>query len=170
MVSSQGDFSPAGQSGLNDAQGAQDSVTQAVSPSCLNPMGSRGETDGTEARVRDQGTGGAVEGDGGIEPGGEERASGIKVIPDVSQPTQEELEEHNATHAQYRSWCPHCVRGRGQASHHRAKDKKYNGIPEICFDYFFPSRDVTGLVVKDTSGAVKSLIVPFKGVSNDTGP
>ena len=94
--------------------------------------------DGTEAGGEGSGgDGGEVDG-GDIDPGGEERAPGIKVVPEVYQPTKEELEEHNATHAQYRAWCPHCVRGRGQASHHRVGDKVHRGLPEICFDYFSP--------------------------------
>ena len=111
MVPGQGDlFSGAGQ-GLNDVPIARDSEPQAVSPCCLNPMQGVA-ADGTEAEA--EGSGGEVgDIDGGdIDPGGEERAPGIKFVPEVYQPTKEELEEHNATHAQYRAWCPHCVRGR----------------------------------------------------------
>eukprot|EP00973_Karenia_brevis_P072635 10089624-Karenia_brevis.AAC.1 len=33
-------------------------------------------------------------------------------------PSRKEVEAHNATHLPYRSWCPHCVRGRGVSMHH----------------------------------------------------
>ena len=28
------------------------------------------------------------------------------------EPTQEEIEEHYLDHANYREWCPHCVKGK----------------------------------------------------------
>ncbi len=37
-------------------------------------------------------------------------------------PTAEEVEEHNATHLPHRSWCPVCVKARGDA-HRRVKQK-----------------------------------------------
>ena len=50
-----------------------------------------------------------------------------EVQPASSQPTpympsQSERDDHNLTHAQYRSWCEHCVRGRGVEMAHRAGD------------------------------------------------
>ena len=87
--------------------------------------------EGTEARAEGSDVGpGGDEGED-VDPGGEERVPGIKVVPEVYQPTKEELEEHNATHAQYRAWCPHCVRGRGQANHHQVGDKVHRGLPEV---------------------------------------
>ena len=37
-----------------------------------------------------------------------------RVIKDPKAPTQEEREEHEKTHLPFRSWCRHCVRGRGK--------------------------------------------------------
>ena len=31
------------------------------------------------------------------------------------QPSRQEVEEHMKTHIPYRSWCPHCVRGKARA-------------------------------------------------------
>ena len=43
-----------------------------------------------------------------------------RVCVDPLRPTKEEVDQHNLTcHAQYRSWRPHCVRGRGQSSPHQ---------------------------------------------------
>jgi hypothetical protein len=39
-----------------------------------------------------------------------------RVAHDPGKPSKEEVAMHEATHVQYRSWCPHCVRGRGQSS------------------------------------------------------
>ena len=34
-------------------------------------------------------------------------------------PSMREVEEHNLDHAVFRSWCPHCVKGRAEACGHR---------------------------------------------------
>ena len=46
------------------------------------------------------------------EAGGEERKV-VKVL-DPRQPSEEERRTHNLTHLPYRSWCEHCVKGRGR--------------------------------------------------------
>lgn len=33
-------------------------------------------------------------------------------------PREREVEEHNTDHRVFRSWCPHCVKGRGEAYGH----------------------------------------------------
>eukprot|EP00971_Amphidinium_carterae_P227707 4516668-Amphidinium_carterae.1 len=35
------------------------------------------------------------------------------------QPTKKEQEEHRLTHMPYKSWCPICVKAKGQPTHHR---------------------------------------------------
>ncbi len=45
----------------------------------------------------------------------EEPAVVPKALPDPYQPTKEEVDQHNLTHLPYRSWCRHCVRGRGKS-------------------------------------------------------
>ena len=48
-------------------------------------------------------------------------AERVRTISNPGQPSQKECEEHEATHAQYRSRCIACVRGRGIAmKHHRS--------------------------------------------------
>ena len=71
-------------------------------------------------------------------------------------PTQEEVEEHMATHLPYRSWCPHCVAGRGIAGHHvtHAEGKKL-GIT-ISMDYCF-------LVPMERSQHVCPVLVVYDG-------
>ena len=34
----------------------------------------------------------------------------VKIVND--KPSRREIEEHMATHIPFRSWCPHCVRGK----------------------------------------------------------
>ena len=36
-----------------------------------------------------------------------------------ARPSKEEVELHNLIHLPYRSWCPHCVRGKAKRRHHR---------------------------------------------------
>ena len=44
----------------------------------------------------------------------------VRVIPSPSPPSRQEALEHNCTHIPFRSWCPHCVRGKAKSDHHRA--------------------------------------------------
>ena len=44
-----------------------------------------------------------------------------KVRKDPGQPTREEVARHCATHLPYRSWCKHCVKGRGTAHPHTSQ-------------------------------------------------
>ena len=37
----------------------------------------------------------------------------VKKLQNPKDPTKEEREEHEKTHLPFRSWCRHCVRGRG---------------------------------------------------------
>jgi hypothetical protein len=44
----------------------------------------------------------------------EEEGQQPKVIRAPKAPTKAEREEHEATHLPFRSWCTHCLRGRGR--------------------------------------------------------
>ena len=61
-------------------------------------------------------------------------------IPDT--PSREEVATHRLTHRPFRSWCPHCIRGKGRADQHRQSPNKNNesSIPRISSDYFFIGR------------------------------
>ena len=52
------------------------------------------------------------------------------------KPTEAEVEEHNLTHLPYRSWCRHCVRGRGKEMPHRKLEDEA-GMPEVHADLCF---------------------------------
>ena len=60
----------------------------------------------------------------------------VKVLRGPTRPTKLELEEHEHSHIPFRSWCPHCMRGKSKASGHRtssgAREK-----PIISIDYAF---------------------------------
>ena len=52
-------------------------------------------------------------------------------------PTQAEVDEHNMTHLPYRSWCTHCVLGRGEAHPHHKSGDEERDVPELHMDYCF---------------------------------
>jgi hypothetical protein len=86
----------------------------------------------------------------------EEEESGerkVKKVQNPVRPRAEDVEEHEMTHLPFRSWCRHCVRGRGEElGHHACKE-----LPEqmeVHMDYCFPGEDgsdksVTMLVVRE---------------------
>ena len=51
---------------------------------------------------------------------GDEEAEGqaAKVIRAPIRPSQQEVDEHMLTHIPFRSWCPHCVKGKAVNSPH----------------------------------------------------
>ena len=55
-----------------------------------------------------------------------------------ARPSKEEVELHDLTHLPYRSWCPHCVKGKAKRHHHRKKrQKKRSEVPVISIDYMW---------------------------------
>ena len=52
------------------------------------------------------------------------------------QPSKREMEEHMLTHIPYRSWCPHCVRGKARAKYHKGA-KNEDHIPVVSADYMY---------------------------------
>ena len=51
------------------------------------------------------------EGETEIQP--EEETADLKVGADPAMPSAADVAEHRVTHMPYRSWCKHCVAGRG---------------------------------------------------------
>ena len=69
---------------------------------------------------------------------GEEEVETTRSPPTPYMPSQSERDDHEVTHAQYRSWCEHCVQGRGiEMGHRTAGDEEMRGIPTVAFDYMF---------------------------------
>ena len=90
-----------------------------------------------------------VEGDDDDEGGGDElsdvedvfvgdEAELPKKVYYDTRPSKEEVELHNLTHLPYRSWCPHCVKGKAKRRHHRRKEtNRVSGVPVISVDYMW---------------------------------
>ena len=58
----------------------------------------------------------------------------VKVLPSPCKPCLREVEEHNATHLPYRTWCPVCVKSRGRADAHVTVTRR-DGVPMVSLDY-----------------------------------
>ena len=70
-------------------------------------------------------------------------AEGEEAIPargllSPAQPTRREIQEHVLTHLPPRSWCGHCLRGRGTSlPHFRSETEGEHVVPTVSSDYFF---------------------------------
>ena len=95
-------------------------------------------------------------------------------------PSRQERMEHELTHVPYRSWCPHCVRGKAIAMGHYARKSAEDDerkIPLVALDYAFLKKssgseeeattvgEVVTMVIKDEqSGCVFPIPVPQQGL------
>ena len=70
----------------------------------------------------------------------------IKVRNKPIQPSKKEIEEHEATHYPYRSWCRYCVAAKGRRDKHASVSENTGG--EIacvaCLYGFFTSKEDEG--------------------------
>ena len=64
---------------------------------------------------------------------GEEEGRKPQKMQNPLKPTEAEVEELNLTLLPYRSWCRHCVRGRGKEMPHRKLEDEA-GMPEVHAD------------------------------------
>ena len=65
----------------------------------------------------------------------------VKKMNDPSRPSQADVDTHNLTHQPYRSWCRHCVRGRGKELPHVKGKDEMGEVPEFHFDFCFPGEE-----------------------------
>ena len=87
-------------------------------------------------------------------------------------PSKEEVEAHNATHVPFRSWRPHCVKGKSVASRHVKQNSKGNEVPTVSMDYFYfikaENEEERGppsiAIIDDKTGMMKSAVLKQKGI------
>ena len=72
---------------------------------------------------------------------GDDEGQAPRVLASPGQPSQKQRDHHNVCHIPFRSWCDHCVRGRGRdrqsrliAEGMRSSDST---LPRIVMDYGF---------------------------------
>ena len=61
-----------------------------------------------------------------------------------TEPTKQEILEHNLTHLPFRSWCPCCVAAKAKQWPHRKSAQKSEDeetVPSIHMDYWFMRND-----------------------------
>ena len=73
---------------------------------------------------------------------GHDEARVPRMLHDPGRPTRKEREEHWILHYPFRSWCKHCLRGKGVSGPHRcrsADDKEFSKgrVPTISIDHCF---------------------------------
>jgi hypothetical protein len=88
-----------------------------------------------------------VEGEGLQEAAGEQQQEeqeegefGKRVCRKVLSPTEpspQEVAEHQLTHLPFRNWCRHCCRGRGVEISHKKSEGSEKRLPELHFDFCF---------------------------------
>ena len=66
----------------------------------------------------------------------EQEARVAQVIKAPSAPTRQEIEEHEVTHLPPRTWCHHCVEGRGIAAPHHDHEEEEGRLPTLGTDFF----------------------------------
>jgi hypothetical protein len=103
---------------------------------------------------------------------GEEEQHGERKVTkmnDPREPTNEERRMHEMTHLPFRSWCRHCVRGRGKDAAHYKQTRGEGELHELHFDYAFmgeedePGKTITMLVVRERKSRMTlSTAVPSK--------
>ena len=90
-------------------------------------------------------------------------------------PSSKEVEEHNLDHAVFRSWCPHCVKGRAESYGHRRREGELGGVPVGGVDYMYmhseqekeEEKGMPIIVLKDNkTRTVMAKVVSGKGVNN----
>ena len=99
----------------------------------------------------------------------------MRKMHDPKLPSKADVEAHNFTHLPFRSWCRHCVRGRGmEESHRQGEARDGSGMPEVHLDFAFPgSHGQEGLTLlvareRDTK-MLLSTPLPMKGSSGKFG-
>ena len=121
----------------------------------------------------DSGAGISGVGDVGEESGQEEHGGGQSAraipLPVPRAPSKSEWEKHIVSHMPYRSWCRHCVAGRGLERRHLSQSGvNEDAQPYISIDYCYLAGDATPiLVAKDRlTGMIFAMAVERKGAAD----
>ena len=68
-------------------------------------------------------------------------------LPTHDLPSQSVVDDHNIDHCPYRSWCRHCVEGRGREMAHRSVDRDFRKVSTVALDYLVVTRE--GVYTRD---------------------
>ena len=73
----------------------------------------------------------------GMEENGQARAEAARPLPEVKEPTPEEVAKHCLTHLPYRRWCRWCVAARMLATAHWVRPAFSRSTPLLALAYCF---------------------------------
>ena len=90
-----------------------------------------------------------------------------KVFTSPGQPSAIAMAKHKCTHIPFRSWCKHCVRGRGRDRQHRLITgaegaSNPSAVPRVVMDYGFFSTNNQGEDCEDDVGTIKMTMLIVK--------
>lgn len=71
----------------------------------------------------------------------------VRKMNEPRSPTSEERIAHGYLHLPYRSWCEHCVKGKGKEAPHRQGGDKPE-IPEFHADFMFAGDEEGGVPLR----------------------
>ena len=78
----------------------------------------------------------------------------VQRMKDPRLPRRDEVEAHELTHLPFRSWCKHCVRGRGkEMPHHKVTSEV--SVNEFHFDWAFPGEEEAGKTLNVLVGRMR---------------
>ena len=109
-----------------------------------------------------------------LEDKGEE-AAGARARKTEAAPSQREVGERNLDHGVFRSWCPHCVKGRAESYGHAKKVQNEGDVPTIGIDYMYmhseqekeEEKGMPIVVAKDNrTKMIMARVVPSKGLDS----
>ena len=67
----------------------------------------------------------------------EEEAVVARPLPAPQMPMRSKFEDHRLTHVPHRTWCNHCVEGRGRKAGHSRQGNEGRRVSTISVDYAF---------------------------------
>ena len=106
------------------------------------------------------------------EPEAEAGRRNLVKVQDPQLPSEEEVKCHELTHLPYRSWCSHCVRGKGRATDHgnRTETRRFQSLHvDYCFVGSAADPRARCILVAKQFGTKYMLasVVPLKGASHE---
>ena len=118
------------------------------------------------------------EGDSEHEEHNEHGVARPRLLTAPNPPSKQERLEHEISHLPYRTWCPHCVRGKAKCHYHKMREnEEERTVPVVAFDYAFLTKtaeddvckdELTVVVGKDAkTKCVFPIPVPQKGVDDN---
>ena len=92
-------------------------------------------------------------------PDGEAQIKAPRIARNPKEPTSRERELHEVLHLPLRSWCKHCMMGRGKDSYHMRLGDSGDSVPRIGMDYMFLTERGITTKADEVTGECMTLLV-----------